>query len=178
MNHQPFNPEGPEAMFVKSDKLIQLGDPIGAATLLSCLIAEYPDFGRAHNHLGFLYETKFRDFAQAEEHYKACLKLSPEYPALYHNYAVLLSSQHRFTELETLLKQALEVPGVKYSKIYNEYGIMHESQSKFMEALTSYRKAIQYAYSPKDLKIHRASIHRTQGKRGDFGLFALGSYPN
>lgn len=165
---QHFDPEGPEALFVQADALIEAGDTIAATETLSRLISNYPGFGRAYNHLGYIWETKFRDLRKAEEYYKSCLNYSPEYPAIYYNYAVLLSTQARFEELESLLKKALEVPGINKSKIYNEFGIMYEVQGRYSEALASYRQGIRFSFSQKDINTYRTSIQRTEEKKKFF----------
>ena len=113
--NQKLNPEKPEALFVQANRLIEEGKPVKAAKILIRLIGEYSNYGRAYNHLGFLWETEFRNLEKAEECYKACLQHSPEYPAIYYNYAVLLSTLERFEELGDLLNKALKVPGITQS---------------------------------------------------------------
>lgn len=163
-----FNPEGPEALFVQADALIEAGNTVGAAELLSRLIAKYPSFGRAYNHLGYLWETKFRDLTKAEEYYQLCLQYSPEYPAIYYNYAVLLSTQERWEELEELLTRAMQVKGITKARIYNELAIMHEVQGNYAEAIEAYRQAIKYSFSQKDIHTYRTSVARTVEKQAFF----------
>ena len=165
---EKFNPDGPEAMFVQADALIEAGNTVGAAELLSRLIDQFPTFGRAYNHLGYLWETKFRDLVKAETYYKACLQYSPEYPAIYYNYAVLLSTQERWEELEDLLSRALQVKGITKAKIYNEFAIMHEVKSNYSEAIEAYRQAIKYSFSQKDIHTYRNSMARTLEKQTFF----------
>ncbi len=41
--------------------------------MLEAIIAEDPSFSKAHNHLGWIYETKLRDYENAELHYRQAL---------------------------------------------------------------------------------------------------------
>ncbi len=155
----------PEEYFFEADRLISENDVNGAFRLLNELLERFPDFGRAYNHLGFIYETKYRDFQKAEECYKKCLALSPDYPALYLNYAVLLSSQERFEELEGLLGKALNCPGIRKNKIYNEYAIMFEVQGRYETSIEHYQLAIRYAFKDSEITTYEASIQRVRQKQ-------------
>lgn len=156
----------PEEYFFEADRRINADEVNEAFALLRELTTRFPDYGRAYNHLGFLYETKYRDPAKAEECYRRCMDLSPDYPALYLNYAILLNNQSRWEELESLLKKALDVPGINKSKVHNEYGIMREIQGKFDSAIKSYAQAIHFSFSPSDIGSYEASIKRVEQKKG------------
>ena len=158
----PMKNSLPEAdkMFFAADQMIASGDIAEATELLLKLVEKYPSYGRAYNHLGYLYENKYKDVATAEKYYKLALSHSPEYPATYINYAVILSSQERFPELTALLNKALEVLGISKDKVYNEFGIMCELQGKYEEAIGMYRKAISYALKDDDIERYDKSIKR------------------
>ena len=49
-----------EEKFLKADRLISENKISEAAHLLEEILHEAPDLGKAHNHLGWLYETKFK----------------------------------------------------------------------------------------------------------------------
>jgi tetratricopeptide (TPR) repeat protein len=68
-----------EEKFLTADRLISENRLSEAAKTLEEILAEAPDFGKAHNHLGWLYETKFKNLQRAEEHYRLALKFSPDY---------------------------------------------------------------------------------------------------
>jgi Tfp pilus assembly protein PilF len=154
-----------EDMFFEADQLIGDGLIGKAMELLSDIINEQPDFGRAHNHLGWIYETKLRKYKEAEEHYRAALAYSPEYPAVYRNYAILLSTMKKYNDLETLLAKALTVAGVDHAAVHNEYAIMYELQSKFDLAIEFYKKAILASLSEKDIELYQASVRRCENKK-------------
>lgn len=156
----------PEEYFFEADRRINAEEVNEALGLLRELTERFPDYGRAYNHLGFLYETKYRDPAKAEECYRKCLALSPDYPALYLNYAILLNNQQRWEDLEELLRKALRVPGINKSKVHNEYAIMREIQGRYDSAIDEYRKAIHYSFLPDEIAAFEASLERVAQKKG------------
>jgi Tfp pilus assembly protein PilF len=153
-----------EEKFQKADRLINDGKISEGAAALHEILADAPDFGKAHNHLGWLYETKFKNYAKAEEHYRLSLKFTPTYPAIYYNYAYLLSALRKFEELEALLNAAIKVPGINYATIYNEYGIMRELQGNFTDAIYYYKLYIQNNFDNKGIDTATESIKRCERK--------------
>ncbi|MCB9235430.1 MAG: tetratricopeptide repeat protein [Bacteroidia bacterium] len=159
-----MNSNGPESLFVQADRLIEENKSQEAMAILQEILHEHPGFGRAYNHLAFIYETKLRDYVRAEENYRKCLELSPDYPAVYLNYAILLSGQERFDEVKVLLEKAMDVPGMNKSKVYNEYGIMHEMGGDLEQAIYYYKAAIQKAFSEKEIEAYQNNISRVRKK--------------
>lgn len=153
-----------EEKFQSADRLINEGRISEAAHLLDEILAEAPDFGKAHNHMGWLYETKFKNYPKAEEFYKLALKFSPEYTAVYYNYACLLSTLRKFDELEKLLGVAVTVGGINYATIYNEYGLMYEVQGKFSDAIHHFKLSVQNSYDAKSMESAIESIKRCERK--------------
>lgn len=155
----------PEQLFFEADRLIEADQIAEAMALLEELVRDHPDFGKAYNHLGFVYETKYKDPARAEHYYRMCLDLSPDYPAVYLNYAILLNTQERFEELEALLQMGLECPGINKPKLYNEFGIMYEIQGQYEQAIQAYGLCVQYAFLPEDIERYKASVTRVRDKQ-------------
>jgi Tfp pilus assembly protein PilF len=154
-----------EEKFLDADRMIsenKLGD---AAKLLEDILAEAPDFGKAHNHLGWLYETKFKNLVRAEEHYRLALKFAPDYTAAYYNYCYLLSSLRKYDELEKLLKEAIGVSGISYATLYNEYGLMREMQGNLEDAIHYFRLHIKNSFDAKSIETAAESIKRCQRKK-------------
>lgn len=161
--------------FFEADQLIKEGKIAQAVSLLNEVITEMPEHGRSHNHLGWIYETKYNDYEKAEKHYKAALAFAPEYPALYYNYAILLSTLNRFEELNSLLEKAMVLPGINKATIQNEYGIMYEAQGKYNQAIEAYQQYIRHLYDNKLIDNARASIERCKTKMSINGEQNLGS---
>lgn len=161
----PFSPDGPEAMFYEADLMIERGKITEATRLLMELIEKFPAFGRAYNHLGYIYETKFRDITRAEAYYKKALELAPDYPGAYLNFSILLSNQERWDDLKQLLTKALSCPGIHKGKIHSEFGIMHEIRGEFDAAVESFKAAIRYSFTEAEVETYKAAIRRVLDKK-------------
>lgn len=154
-----------DEMFFDADEKIRNGQIVEAKDMLINLINQFPEYGRAYNHLGWIYETKYKDYRTAEDYYRKALEFAPDYPAVYLNFAIVLSSLEKFDELENLLNKALSVPGIAKDKIYNEFGIMYELKGEYLKAIDYYKRAINASLAEKDIEIYRESINRCKTKR-------------
>lgn len=153
-----------EELFIQADQDIRDGLVAEAATKLESIIADDPNFGKAYNHLGYLYETKFKDLTSAEKYYKMALEKSPEYPAIYANYSILLSTLQKYDELNELLKNALEVPGVDRANVYNEYGIMYENLGEYTRAISNYKECARLTFNKATMDKAMESVERCNVK--------------
>jgi Tfp pilus assembly protein PilF len=154
-----------EEKFLQADQLISESKLSEAAKMLENILEEAPDFGKAHNHMGWLYETKFKNLTRAEEHYRLALKFSPDYTAAYYNYCYLLSSLRKFDELEKLLERAIGVSGVSYATLYNEYGLMREMQGELEDAIHYFKLHIKNSFDGKSIDSAADSIKRCERKK-------------
>ena len=136
-----------------------------ATNKLEKIISIDPNFGKAYNHMGYLYEVKFKDYEKGETLYKLCLEKTPMYPSVYYSYAILLSTLGKYDELKELLDQAMNIPGITKSTIYNEYAIMYEQQGKLDEAIEHYRKAGLNTLDKGVLDRAKTSIERCKSKK-------------
>ncbi len=139
-----------------------------ATNKLEKIIDIDPNFGKAYNHLAYLYEVKFKEYEKGETLYKLCLEKSPMYPAVYYNYAVLLSTLGKYAELKELLDTALTIPGVTKATIYNEYAIMLEQEGKLEEAIEYYKKCGMNTLNKDVLDRAKGSIERCKSKKEFF----------
>lgn len=154
-----------EDLLFEADDLIRDNKIAQAVTLLESIIAQAPDYGKAYNHLGWVYETKLRDYERAETNYRQCLAYTPEYPPVYLNMAIVLSTLGKYKDLENLLKQALTVPGIDKAAIHNEFGILHELCLDYNAAIDSFKKAIQFSLNDNNVQTYMKSIDRCRTKR-------------
>ena len=136
-----------------------------ATNKLEKIIDMDPNFGKAYNHLGYLYEVKFKEYEKGETLYKLCLEKTPMYPSVYYNYAILLSTLGKYDELKDLLDRAINVPGITKSTILNEYAIMFEQQGKLDEAIDHYRQAGLSTLDKGVLDRAKTSIERCKSKK-------------
>lgn len=154
-----------DRLFFKADNDIKDGLIAEAFDTLQYIVAEEPEYGKAYNHLGWIYETKYKNFPKAEECYRLAIKYAPEYTAVYINYCILLSTLEKYDLLTELLQKALTVAGVNKAKIWNEYGIMYEMRGMYPEGIEAYKKAIQYSISDEDIDRFEKSIYRIRKKQ-------------
>lgn len=159
-----------EEMLTRADLLIKENKISDAMKLLYDIIADYPDFGKAFNHIGWIYETKIADLKKAEEHYRLALKFNPHYTAVYYNFAILLSTLQRYDELKTLLDSAMAVPGINKGTIHNEFAIMYETQGKFEKAIQSYKEYIKSLYDSALIEKAAESVSRCKRKMELLGI--------
>lgn len=152
-------------MFFKADDLIKQNNISQAQKILFDLIALNSKHAKAHNHLGWIFETRLKDFAKAEEHYKKALEAEPEFDAVYYNYAIVLSTQKRWKELEQLLNKAKTISHINLSVINNELGIMHEVQGNYEQAIYYYKEAVKACLEIKNVNIYKDSIIRCKQKQ-------------
>jgi len=136
-----------------------------ASNKLEQIINTDPNFGKAYNHLGYLYEVKFKDYEKGETLYKLCLEKAPLYPSVYYNYAILLSTLGKWDELKDLLDTAMNIPGITKSTIYNEYAIMYEQQGNLDLAIENYRQAGLSTLDKGVLERAKTSIERCKMKK-------------
>jgi tetratricopeptide (TPR) repeat protein len=153
-----------EEMFANADRLLNEGVLKEAVDILTQIIKRNPRFGKAYNHLGWVYETKYKNAAKAEEYYKAAMQYSPHYNASYLNYSYMLSNQHRFDELKNHLDRISNIPGIAKDTISNEYAIMYEMQGNAKKAIEHYQHAAMITLDTKKLEKYRDAIDRCQQK--------------
>ncbi|NNM23313.1 MAG: tetratricopeptide repeat protein [Flavobacteriaceae bacterium] len=154
-----------EEMLDKANLEIKNGKYEDASNLLEKIIDIDPNFGKAYNHLGYLYEVKFKEYEKGETLYKLCIEKTPMYPSVYYNYAILLSTLGKWDELKDLLDRAMNIPGITKATIYNEYAIMYEQQGKLDEAIEHYRLAGMNTLDKGVLDRAKTSIERCKSKK-------------
>jgi tetratricopeptide (TPR) repeat protein len=154
-----------EDMLFEADDHIRNNRISDAVNLLEGIISQVPDYGKAYNHLGWIFETKLKDYKRAETMYRQCLAYSPDYPPVYLNLSIALSTLGKYDELEALLNQALTVAGVEKAAIYNEFGILYELRQDYNKAIEYYKSAIKLSLSDKNIETYLKSIDRCRLKR-------------
>ena len=153
-----------EEMFAQADKLLNDGVIIEAVEKLSQILRRNPRFGKAYNHLGWVYETKYKDMKRAEEYYKAAMQYAPHYNAAYLNYSYFLSNLGRFDDLKLHLDKISQIPGIAKDTIANEYAIMNEMQGNLQEAIDYYQQAAIVTLDITKLDKYKESIERCRRK--------------
>jgi tetratricopeptide (TPR) repeat protein len=153
-----------EELFAQADKLLNDGVVTEAVEKLSQIIKRNPRFGKAYNHLGWVYETKYKNTARAEQYYKAAMEYAPHYNAPFLNYSYFLSNLGRLDELKEHLDKLLKIPGIAKDTVYNEYAIMYEMQGDPQTATDYYRKAAIVTLDGVKLDKYKEGIERCRRK--------------
>ncbi|MGI8640236.1 MAG: tetratricopeptide repeat protein [Pyrinomonadaceae bacterium] len=153
-----------EEMFAQADRLLNEGVIMEAVEKLMQILKRNSRFGKAYNHLGWVYETKYKNTERAEEYYKAAMQFAPNYNAAYLNYGYFLSNLGRFDELKTHLDKVSNLPGIATDTIANEYAIMYEMQGNLQEAIDYYEKAAIVTLDTLKLDKYKESIERCRKK--------------
>jgi tetratricopeptide (TPR) repeat protein len=153
-----------ETMLVQANTLIRDKRSQESVELLLKILQRNPQFGKAYNHLGYVYELDYVDYTRAEEYYKKAMQYEPQYSPSYTHYARLLATCKRFDELKVHLDKALTIPTVSDEKVYFEYGLMYEMQQNPEAAMNYYVKAAMTTLETDQVTSYQKAINRCQVK--------------
>ena len=151
-------------MFFEADQLISENKITEAKELLFELLSEYPDYGRAHNHLGWMYNVKFNNFPKAKNHLELALKYASDYHATYSNYAYLLIDMNLYEEMITFGKKVVDNQIADPATIFNKMGQAYELKGDLMLAHKYYKLGTTKTLNNNFLNELYASINRIKGK--------------
>lgn len=163
-----------ENQFIKADALISEGNSADAKELLEEILAQYPDFGKAHNHLGWIYYNKLSDYERGIYHYKLAIKFDPKYAAPYLNYTYLLIDIGRYAEAKQHIDFTLSSLENADNSTYNsELGRMAEYEGQYREAYHYYKEAKKNALNPNFIDNMNANMKRVKDKMSIFEKLKL-----
>ncbi|PXY39027.1 hypothetical protein DMB65_19860 [Flavobacterium cheongpyeongense] len=163
-----------ENQFIKADSLISEGNSADAKELLEEILSQYPDFGKAHNHLGWIYYNKLSDYEKGIYHYKLAMKFEPKYPAPYLNYTYLLIDIGRYEEAKEHISFTMQTLENFDSSSYNsELGRMAEYENNYIAAYKYYNLAKKNALNPNFIDNMKANMKRVKDKMSIFEKLKL-----
>jgi tetratricopeptide (TPR) repeat protein len=137
-----------ENLFLEVGKAIDDRDLAGAKELLEELLSIDPGYGRAHNHLGWIYETKIKDFDKAKRHYELALKFCNQtYPVVYVNYTYLLIEFGQLDQAEQIIEEGLSIEGADKATLIYQQGKIAEHRQNYVKAYKTYLKAQQMNFN-------------------------------
>ena len=154
-----------EQYVLDAEKAFEQGLYLEGKAYLDNAIAEEPTYGKAHNHLGWLYLFHLGDFEKAEVHLRLALKYAKQYSAPYIHMLQLLFEAKRLDEHEELIAKAMYVPGVQKSFLYNEVGKRMEAKGKTFAAIRYYRRSIWWSFDEKEIEMFRDNVRRARNKQ-------------
>ncbi len=153
-----------ESRFRYADQLIADNELEEAKALLFSIIEEEPRFGKAYNHIGWIYETKEKRYREAEDLYKQAMEFTPDYPAPFINYLYLLNTELRGAEAEAHILKAKDVLGINKISLWTEWAYMLEYTGRFEEAIEKYKEIIPMQNNLEKLDQLKSDIERVRKK--------------
>jgi len=156
-----------ENYIMKAETAFEKNEYLEGMHFLENALSIEPTYGKAHNHMGWLYLYPLEDWTKAERHLKLALKYNANYGGSYTHMAHILFENARFDELTELLQKALTVGTVAKSFVLNEFGRMYEASAKFKRAISYYKEAIKWCFDDRELNIIKDNIRSSRRKRWD-----------
>lgn len=153
-----------EDLFLEADQLIDDNQIKEAKEVLLDLLNDYPDYGRAHNHLGWLYSVKYNNHKKGKKHLELALKFSPDYAGVYSNYIFLLLEMNLYDDLIKFGNIHVDKGIADAGTIYNKMAQAFELKGDLMSAYAHYKKAVQGGINNQFIEEIYASLHRLKGK--------------
>lgn len=124
-------------------KLAEAGDVAGAIAAHEAALAASSGSGAAQAHVELiaLYGRQ-KDWAKAEQHYRAAVTLGSDLEAAHYNYGVLLGLQDRRAEAIAAYRQALDVNPLN-PQARNNLGQILERDRKYDDAAAEYKNVVE-----------------------------------
>lgn len=129
------------AMVQRGVKLAERGDLDEAIALHEKALATDASVVQAHANLISLYGRQ-KNWAKAEEHYRATVLAGIELERAHYDYAVMLGMQGKVEEAEAAYRKALAINPL-YAQAHNNLGEILERQRKVDLALEAYQHAVE-----------------------------------
>lgn len=158
-----------ENQFIKADSLIAEGKISEAKEILEDILEQCPDFGKAHNHIGWIYYNKLSDYDKAILHYKLAIKFDPKYSAPYLNYTYVLVDIGRYKEAKEHIETAFKtLENIDYATFYSELGRIAELEFDYTTAYKNYSLSKKYAFNPQFIENMNINNKRVYDKMSIF----------
>ena len=121
-------------------KLAETGDLDGAIAAHEAALVQDPALAEAHANLITLY-GRARNFAKAEEHYRAVVALGVDLGTAHYDYGVLLGMEGKWDLAAEAYRRAIAVNPLN-AQAHNNLGQILEREKRFDEALGAYERAV------------------------------------
>lgn len=122
-------------------KLAESGDTAGSIAAHEAALAIDPSIAQAHANLIQLYAGQ-KNWAKAEEHYRAVVALGVNLGDAYYDHGVLLGMQEQWDAAAAAYRQAIAV-NPRHAPAYNNLGQVMEVKRDIGAAIEAYSKAIE-----------------------------------
>ena len=154
-----------EQYMLEADRAFALEDYVRGKSLVEEALALEPDYGEAHNYLGWLYLYHLSDLEKAEEHLKLAIRYKPSCRGAYVHLSTMFTDQGHLEELQILLPKALAVRGINRVALLVDWGRMQESLGNYQPAVRHYKAAMKASMSNSEQDGLRDHIRRCRRKR-------------
>jgi len=139
VSHAGTASEG-ERLVILAAEAASVADVAKRKELLDKLVAAYPKDERAHEILGFYYQSQ-QDYPGAVEHFKAASGLAPAYAPVYNTLGYTYRAMEKYPEAEQAFKKYTELlPGDPNP--YDSYAELLLKEGKFDQSIENYNKAL------------------------------------
>jgi tetratricopeptide (TPR) repeat protein len=128
------------ALVRQGTRLAEDGDLVGAIAAHEAALQRNPALAQVHANLMSLYGRQ-KNWAKAEEHYRALVNLGLNLGEAHYNYGVLLVLQERWDEAARAYRDAIAVNPL-HAEAHNNLGQMIERERRWEEAAREYRAAV------------------------------------
>lgn len=163
-----------ENLFLEVGKAIDERNISSAKELLEEILSIDPGYGRAHNHLGWIYETKIKDFEKAKQHYSLAIKFCKgTYPVAYVNYGYLLIEFGYLEEAEKIIEEGLNTKGADKSTLHYQKGKIAEHRQDYKAAFRLYKYAQKLCFNKDFFTLLENEIARVKSKMNFWDKFLL-----
>lgn len=154
-----------EIYFLEAIKAVDKDELGLAKNLLEDILLIDPGYGRAHNYLGWIYETKIKDFEKSELHYNLAIKFCEgNFPIVYINYAYLLIEFGHLDKAEKIISEGLMVRGADKATLFYQKGKIAEHRLKFKHSLKLYTQAQKLCFNRDFFAFLNSEIERVKSK--------------
>ncbi len=154
-----------EQYMLETDQAFAQQDYVRGKNILEEALAIEPDYGEAHNYMGWLYLYHINNHDKAEQHLRLAIRFAPSCRGAYVHLSALLTDQRRFEEMQMLLEKAFQVRGINRLALFTDLGRLHEQMEDYGEAVRYYKEAMRAAMQNTDIDQVRDHIRRCRRKR-------------
>lgn len=157
-----------EDLLFEVDNLISKNNIVEAKDLLYKVLLDYPDYSKAHNHLGWIYHLKMNNYTKAETHFKLALKYANNYHSPYINYSYFLVDINKYDEMIKFGEEALKIEGIDRGTIYSLMGKAFELRNNLEIAYKYYKYSKINSTNHSFIEEINASLYRVKDKMNSF----------
>lgn len=148
-----------------AEKMLEREEYVRAKRILDEILETEPGYGRAHNHLGWIFYSVLDDHKMAERHYRLAIHFEPSYPHAYMNLLRLLIANGQYEEARNHAMHMLSSTTVNRSLIYNELGRIEELCGNYKRSIDHYNQAICHCVVTMHITAYSENIKRVREKR-------------